>query len=216
VSADSADTASAVEGRPSANAAWAKVEIPVPAQQLLAFVSNLERLFRLNPHLEIEAWHQQSDQADAPVYQLNAVNQTNACRVEVSIRAVPVGGVASGFDLVYDRGLKRLTELRVETLGDGSLLTITEHYHPVADESDQRLNEVDRSLVHWLAAIRSHLRGSARFGGLPGYRWWTERVMLGMAPRQRRIVRMIVWVSVLEFVVFVLVALIFWAESGAS
>ena len=53
----------------------------------------------------------------------------------------------------------------------------------------------------------------ARFGALPGYRWWTERFRLGMTPRQRRIVRMIVWVSVLEFVVFLFVALIFWLET---
>jgi hypothetical protein len=33
-----------------------------------------------------------------------------------------------------------------------------------------------------------------------------------MAPRQRRIVRMIVWISVLEFVVFLFVAAIFWLE----
>jgi len=216
VSADSPDTTQAAEVHASRNAAWAKVAIPLPARQLSAFLSNVERLFRLNPHLEIETWYEEPGQQDTPVYRLSAANQTNACRVDVSIRATPVGERASGLELIYDCGLKRSTEFRVEALGNGSLLTVTEDYYPVVDESDQRLGEVDRSLVPWLAAIRSHLTGLIRFGGLPGYRWWTERIMLGMPPRQRRIVRMIVWVSVLEFVVFLLVALIFWAESLPS
>jgi len=122
----------------------------------------------------------------------------------------------AGYILEYDAGLKRSTELRIAPAASGSLLTVTEHYRPLADESDERTKEIDRSLVPWLGAIRNHLTGLARFGGVPGYRWWSERIMLGMVPRQRRIVRMIVWVSVLEFVVFVLVALVFWAESRRS
>ena len=197
------------------NAAWASAELPLPQQPLFDFLSNTERLFRLNPHLEIDAWNQQPNQAGTRIYRLNALNETNGCRSEVSIRAVPLGD-GSGYILEYDRGLKRATELRIAPAPGGSLLTITDHYHPVSDDSDERLKEVDRSLVPWATAIRDHLKRLARFGKLPGYRWWAERLMLGMPPRQRRIVRMIVWVSVLEFVVFLFVALIFWLESQPS
>jgi hypothetical protein len=197
------------------DAAWASVEIPLPPRPLFDFLSNAERLFRLNPHLEIGAWHHHTDQAPARNYRLDALNETNGCRSEVSIRVAPLSEY-TGYILEYDAGLKRSTELRIAPVVGGSLLTITDHYRPVADEPDQRMKEVDRSLVPWLAAIRSHLTGLARFGGVPGYRWWTERIMLGMVPRQRRIVRMIVWVSVLEFVVFLFVALIFWLESRPS
>ena len=77
---------------------------------------------------------------------------------------------------------------------------------------DLHRQEVDRSLVPWLAAIRGHVAGLARYGWLPGYHWWAGRFMLGMRPRQRRIARMIVWISLLEFVVFLFVAAIFWLE----
>ena len=197
------------------NAAWASVEIPLPTHALYVFLSNIERLFRLNPHLEILAWQQQPDQAEAREYRLSALNETNGCRSEVSVRVEPLGECI-GYRVEYDQGLKHSTELRIAAAAGGSLLTITDHYHPVSDTSDERLKEVDRSLLPWAAAIRSHLRGKTRFGGLPGYRWWAERVMLGMSPRQRRIVRMIVWVSVLEFIVFLFVALIFWLESRPS
>lgn len=194
------------------NAAWASAEVALPPQRLYDFLSDTERLFRLNPHLEIEAWLPQDDQAGTRTYRWSGLNESNGCRSEVCIRAEALVDNA-GCMLLYDSGLKRATEFRIAPAAGGSLLTVTDHYHPVANDSDERLKEVDRSLVPWLGAIRSHLRGLARFGGVPGYRWWAERIMLGMVPRQRRIVRMITWVSVLEFAVFVLVALIFWAES---
>jgi len=212
--ADSGETGRSAASAPE-NAAWASLEIPLPMRSLFDFLSNTERLFRLNPHLEIEAWQRIPDQAGARVYRLSALNETNGCRSEVSIRAEPLGET-SGYILHYDGGLKRSTELRIAPAVGGSLLTITDHYHPVSSDSDQRLHEVDRSLISWAGAIRRHLKGQVRFGGFPGYLWWTEGFMLGMTPRQRRIVRMITWVSVLEFVVFVLVALIFWAESLSS
>jgi len=75
---------------------------------------------------------------------------------------------------------------------------------------------VDRSLIPWVNAIRRHLLDRKRWGWLPGWRWWHEGFMAGMAPRQRRIVRMIIWISVLEFVVFLFVAAIFWLERQGS
>lgn len=215
MSADFSDQDEASAVQDSDNSAWASVPLPLPARQLSEFLADFERLFRLNPHLEIEAWRRESGPAAVTIHKLTALNQLNGCRGAVSIRVVPIEE-GSGYRLEYDCGLKRATELRVEAQGRGSLLTVTEYYHPLADESDERFKQVDRSLVPWVAAIRGHLRGIARFGGVPGYRWWSERVMLGMPPRQRRLVRMIVWASVLEFVVFLFVALIFWLETGPS
>ena len=198
-----------------ANAAWAAVPIPLPTQQLHGFLADIERLLRLNPHLEIAAWLDESDAPEARRYRLRALNEGNGCRIDVLVK-IEALGESAGYLLEYDRGLKRSTELRIAPADGGSLLTITEQYHPVPDETDERLKEVDRSLVPWTAAIRRHLIGMTRFGRWPGYRWWTERFMPGMAPRQRRIVRMIVWVSLLEFIVFLFVALIFWLESRPS
>ena len=206
----------AAEGRSAPeleNAAWASVEVPLSPQRLHDFLADTGRLFRLNPHLEIEAWLPQD--AGTRTYRWSALNETNGCRSEVCMRAEALVENA-GWTLHYDAGLKRATEFRIAAAAGGSLLTVTDHYHPVPNGSDERLKEVDRSLIPWTGAIRRHLAGLARFGGMPGYRWWMECVMLGMPPRQRRIVRMIVWVSVLEFVVFLFVALIYVLESGRS
>jgi len=200
--AATADTDTAQEDR-----ARAETHIPIDADAMFEFVSDIERLLRLNPHLDIETWQRIPDGM-----RLAAQNETTGRRIETSVRIETTPATRS-IVLTYSEGLKRATTLAVED-GDsrGCRLVIAEHYPVIEDAQDPRVAEVDRSLIPWVNAIRRHLLGRQRWGWLPGYRWWTGRFMPGMPPRQRRIVRMIVWVSLLEFVVFLFVAAIFWLE----
>lgn len=187
--------------------ARAETHIPLDADAMFEFVSDIERLLRLNPHLDIETWQRLPDGM-----RLAAQNETTGRRIETTVR-IETTAATRGIVLTYSEGLKRATTLVVDS-GDahGCRLVVTEHYPVIEDAQDPRVAEVDRSLISWVAAIRSHLLGRQRWGWLPGYRWWTGRFMPGMPPRQRRIVRMIVWLSLLEFVVFLFVAAIFWLE----
>lgn len=190
------------------NAAWAVVALPLAAPQLLAFLSDIERLFRLNPYLEIAEWQElRAGQS----YRVKRLNEMNGARGDLALRIQSLPDL-TGIRVTYEHGLKLATEFKVDTAPDGSLLTVTEHYRPVADESDPRLGEIDRSLIPWAASIRSHVRGLARFGGIPGYLWCSEHLMLGLPPRQRRMVRLLVWVSILEFAVFLAVVAVVWLE----
>lgn len=187
----------------------ARVEITVQlsADDVFEFISDIGRLLRLNPHLEIDTWQHMPDGM-----RLAALNETNGRRVETAVR-VETARATRSVVLSYAAGLKRATTLAVEAGdGQGCRLVVTEHYPVIQDAQDARVAEVDRSLIPWVNAIRRHLLGRQRWGWLPGWRWWHEQFMPGMAPRQRRIVRLIVWISVLEFVVFLLVVGIFWAE----
>ena len=74
-------------GQASANAAWATAQIPLPAQELLAFLADIERLFRLNPHLEISDWLAQPDSRS---YRMHALNETNDVRGEIGWRVEAV------------------------------------------------------------------------------------------------------------------------------
>jgi hypothetical protein len=189
----------------------AETRIPIAADALFEFISDIERLFRLNPHLEIQTWQRMPDGM-----QFAALNETTGRRIESAVR-VEATPATHRIVLTYADGLKRATTLAVENGdGEGCRLVLTEYYPVIADAQDPRVAEVDRSLVPWVTAIRHHLLARKRWSWLPGWRWWHEHVLAGMAPRQRRIVRMIVWISVLEFVVFLLVAAIFWLERAGG
>ena len=189
------------------DSARAETEIPLDADAVFKLVSDIEHLLRLNPHLEIETW-----QRIPEGMRFVAMNETTGRRIETAVR-VEMTPATRSIVLTYAEGLKRATTLAVES-GDGQVcrLVVTEHYPVIEDAQDPRVAEVDRSLIPWVDAIRRHLLGRRRWGWLPGYRWWTGRFMPGMPPRQRRIVRMIIWVSLAEFVVFLAVAAIFWME----
>lgn len=194
-------------GKAQEDLARAETHIPICADAVFEFISDIERLLRLNPHLDIETWQRVPDGM-----RFAALNETTGRRIETVV------GVATSSEkrtivLSYVDGLKQATTLMVaDGDGHGCRLILTEHYPAIEDARDPRVAEVDRSLIPWVNAIRRHLLDRKRWGWLPGWRWWHEDILAGMAPRQRRIVRMIVWVSLLEFVIFLLVAAIFWAE----
>ncbi len=203
------ETSDATSGTDTAQEDRAHAETPVPisADAVFEFIADIERLLRLNPYLEIDTWQRMPDGM-----RFAALNETTGRRIETVVRVETTHATRS-IVLSYAGGLKQATRLTVQDDdGHGCRLVVTEHYPAIEDAQDPRVAEVDRSLIPWVNAIRRHLLGRRRWGWLPGWRWWHEQFLPGMAPRQRRIVRMIVWISVLEFVVFLLVAAIFWAE----
>lgn len=183
------------------NAAWVKAEIPLPADQLLEFLAAPERLWRLNPYLAIARWQTMDDGGFAIV----ASNEANGCQLDVAVRREAMPG--EGFLFTYDKGLKRTTEFRVAPQGEAALLTVTERYAPLDDPADARAKESDSSLVPWVAALRRHIVARGRWRKVPGWQWWSESFLPSMPPRQRRIVRMIVWLTLAEFVIFVALVL---------
>ena len=185
--------------------ARAETALPLPPEAARDFLSGIERLFRLNPHLEIERW-----EALPNGFFLAALNETNGRRIETAAH-VEIG--RDEIAVRYASGLKRSTELRVGPAEGGARLVVTERYPRIEDSEDPRVAEVDRSLVPWVAAIRRHLIARARWGWIPGWRGWNERFMPSMAPRQRRIVRLLVWITALEFAVFLALVLALRAAS---
>lgn len=186
----------------AANAAWVEAEIPLPPAALLEFLAASERLWRLNPCLAIAAWQADGEAA----FHLRADNEANGRRVDTHVRRETLPD--RGFRYTYDAGLKQSSEFIVSARGDGSLLSVTERYAPVDGPEDPRVAESDTSLLPWIVAVRRHLVAAGRWRRVPGWRWWQERFMLSMPPRQRRIVRMIVWLTAIEFVVFLALVLI--------
>ena len=180
------------------DSARAETTLPLPAAEVTAFVRDVERLWRLNPHLDIRDWQPREDGFDC------AAHDELGGR-DVALAAAVEGG-GGRLTVRYAGGLRQATEILIEPVADGARLVITDHYPRIEDPQDPRLAEVDRTLVPWVAAIRRHLLARTRWGRLPLisplWRWWNEHFLLHMAPRSRRIVRLLVWISLLEFLVF--------------
>lgn len=176
--------------------ASAAIDLPIAPETVAAFLVDVDRLLRLNPQLVVERWL-----PEAPGrFRLVARNESNEQLVDTPVDIEEDEGCLT---LRYASGLKQVTCLRVEPAPQGARLIVTDHYPYIEDAQDPRVAEVDKSLVPWVAAIRRHLLQRARWGRLPGWQWWSEGVMLSMAPRNRRIVRLIVWLSAIEFAVFI-------------
>jgi hypothetical protein len=176
------------------NAAWVDIELPLAPQQALDYVRNVERFLRLNPHLEITRFEGEADGR----YRLEGLNEMNGLAVSCGLTLQDTG--ADGFRLDYDSGLKLATEVTAAAHAAGALLTIRESYRQ--PENDADLAQIDRSLTPWGMAVRRHVLGLARWSWLPGYRRWREHIWLGMKPRERRVTRLIVLTSLIEFLVF--------------
>lgn len=189
-----ADRQPAVSDNEDEDVARAETVLPLAGEVVEEFLGDVERLFRLNPQLAIERWEQV-----AGGFRIGAHNDSNGRDIDTAILVEKAAGVLR---LRYSFGLKRETRFTVESHAGGAKLVVAERYPRIEDAQDPRVAEVDKSLVPWVAALRSHLLGKVRWGWLPGWHWWHERVMLSMVPRSRRIVRLLVWITALEFAVF--------------
>ena len=193
------------------NTAWVSIEIPVSPDRLFDFLQNTERLFRLNAYLDIRKWEELSA---GKQFHLQALNEMNGVAYDHVITVETVQPGASIF-LSYDKGLKRALEITLQPGASGSILTLREHYHapPTGGEYQaEQLKEVDHGLTHWAASIRKYALGLERWGWFWPYRWYRERFWLSMRPTHRRIARMLIWVTLLEFIVFLFVFTIYWLE----
>jgi hypothetical protein len=198
------------------DAAWISVELPLSQRDAYAFIQQTELLFRLNPYLAINTWQ---DGAPGRIYPgkkiyFDALNEMNGMQQPVNISVTDVQPELS-YTLSYDRGLKQATVFTVENIAPVACrLTVKERYPAEISvaEREARLNEVDKSLVPWGAAIHGYFKRRKRWGWLPFYNRFQDSFWFGMVPHHRRIARLLIWITVLEFVVFLFVFVIYWLE----
>lgn len=187
---------SEAEGIAAEDLARAETLLPLAPDEVFEFLSRIELAFRLNPLLAIDRW--------TPAewgFRYEGMNESNWQRAAISVQ-VAFMPAERRICLTYDSGLKRGTELSIEPAPEGGRLVVVERYPRIEDPDDPRVAEVDKSLVPWVAALRRHLLARRRWGWLPGWAWWQERFLPALKPAQRRIVRLLVWTTVLEFALF--------------
>lgn len=192
---------------PSEDAAWVSIETPLPVDRLAVFIEDLERLFRINSLLEIDRWESGGDNHIV----IEVENLSNGRHVSTELSIEPID---KGLRLHYEGLLKRSTTIRVESsTSDGSNLVITDDYSGTEEsERQRRLDEVDRSLNQWGRDLHAYLQSWHRWSWLPPWRWYMLRVWQPMKPSARRITRWILWITLAEMAIVVLLVAILAIE----
>ncbi|MCP4695846.1 MAG: hypothetical protein GY862_03195 [Gammaproteobacteria bacterium] len=188
------------------DAAWVSIETPFPPEWLQEFLSDPERLYRINSLLEIHRWSEEGPGR----FRLEASNLSNGKTLQSDLR---VKRLNDGLRIDYSGLLKTSTIFRIEPKKpEGSLLTITDDYSGTPEaERRTRLDEVDRSLMQWGRDLHAYLHAWKRWSRLPLWPWYMTRVWQPMKPSARRITRWIFWISAGELAAFLLVLAIFLA-----
>lgn len=177
------------------DAAWVTIDTPLSPSELRAFLDDVERLFRINPHYVFERF----EPLAGGRYHLALHNLSNDRDLDVEITAL---WRKDALEVRYGTGLKTATMFRAEPgAGGRSRIVVTDTYDGVPEaERRHRLDEVDRSLTAWGRALHGYIALWSRWQWLTPFRWYMARVWLPMKPSARRIVFLILAISAFDLV----------------
>lgn len=194
----------------SPDSAWVSIETRLDPAELRAFVDDVERLFRINPLMEVAEF----ELLEPDRYRMRARNLSNARDVDVELE---VARQRSGIKVNYSGGLKTATWFEVEEGTKPARLRVSDHYDGTPEsERRRRLDEVDLSLNAWGRALHDHLRHWAKWRWLAPWRWYMARVWQPMRPSARRIVYMIWIISLFEVAALVVIGGLLIASGGIA
>ncbi|HHN67718.1 MAG TPA: hypothetical protein ENK15_06750 [Thermopetrobacter sp.] len=185
-----------------------EIETPFPAPWLKNFFADPERLLRLNPLITFKA----VQRATPDRWRLTGRNEANGMDFDVTARIIRDDG---GWRIRWDGWLKNETRLEITGHDPARLIIIDDYSATPLAERRRRTAEVDTSLTAWGHAVHRYLRNLRRFAWLPGWRWFMSGPWIAMKPAGRRITVLLFWLTVAEFVLFLMVFAIFYLEYGA-
>ena len=112
----------------------------------------------------------------------------------------------------YKSGLKKQTIFRIEPSEFGSKLTLIDEYRLVEPGSNEKINEIDKSLVNWADYLQRYLVLWKKWSKHGWWRWYMKRIWQPMKPTGRRITYMFLWITVVEIALIALGAGIYLSE----
>lgn len=192
---------------PGPDAAWVVLETPLGAAALTVFCGEIERLYRINPFLEFASWNQRAPDR----FRAELLNHSNGRRTVLEGVVTRASGNAWRVD--YVSGLKKNTRFEIQPTPTGSRLTITEDYGPAGAGAGAQEAEIDRSLHAWGVALKAYLERDRRWGWVPLFRPWMQRVWLPMKPSARRITFLILVIGLADVLLIALGFAIYWLEA---
>ncbi len=201
-------------GGTAAEPDFARLEIDTPfdARWLRDFLSDPERILRLNPFMEFSRFEALGEGRWRIVGRNLA--QERAFDATFHHESLPDGG----FRLHWQGLLKTCTEVGIVPQPDGTAkLVMTDDYSGTSEEERRRrLDEVDTSFMPWGQAIWRYLRNWKRWSWLPGWKWFMGRYWLNMKPAARRISFILLVLFAMETVLVFFVLFLLWLNMGGA
>ena len=189
-----------VEAPVAEDAAWATVNTPLGPEELMTFCQDIERLFRINPMLEFNAWEKLSDTQ----YRMAVKNISQEEPFEIDVK-ITVEQKTDEISIYYSNGIKKSTILKIEPSEYGSKLTITDNYDGLSDDVNQaEMNEVDKSIINWADYLQRFLITWNKWSKFGLWRWYMKRIWQPMKPTGRRVTYMILWITLVEIALITL------------
>ena len=192
---------------------FAQVEINTPFDKdwLLDFIHDPHRVLRINSLFEFTAFELVNDKADTSSWRMAGKYLSNDQPFDVTFTTQ---ATASGILLSYKGWLKNSTELLLKKGDDDNYsLLITDDYSGTSvEQREQRITEVDNTIVPWANDIYRYLQQWKRWSWLPGFQFYMLKFWPKMKPSARRISFMLMAITAAEFVLFLFVFVIFYLE----
>ncbi len=190
------------------NIDFARIEIDSPFDEnwLAEFISNPQRILRINSLFEFSKFEKISENA----WHMMGTNLLNKQDFDVTFKTEKK---SSSILYHYKGWLKTTTEMSIKKDKSGCKLVIVDDYSGInAEEREQRISEVDNTIIQFGNDIYRYLRHWKRWSWMPGWKSYMLKFWQGMKPSARRISFMLFAITAAEFVIFLFVFLIFWLE----
>jgi len=189
------------------NVAWASLNTAMTAEELYAFCSDIERLFRINPYLEFNKWHKNDDGS----IDISIRNISNQEPVDLETK-LSINAQENEYEILYSDGIKLRTRFQVEENETGSSLKIFDEYKHEDVDDEGVLKQVDKSIVAWAKDIQEYIFKWQRWKWFLPWRWYMQGPWQRMKPPARRISYMLFWITFAELLGFFLIFIIFWYD----
>ena len=193
----------------SENKDFARIEIdsPLDGDWLRNFISNPQRVLRINSLFEFSIF----DKVSENTWHMAGKNLLDEKGFDVTIKSTEI---SSGILLQYEGWLKNSTELSIQKESDGNhkLIIIDDYSGTSAEEREQRIAEVDNTVIQFGNDIHRYLQQWNRWSWVPGWKSYMLKFWHRMKPSARRICFMLFAITAAEFVIFLFIFSIFWLE----
>lgn len=197
------------------DAAWAVLHTPLSVPELTQFCHNIERLFRINPMLNVRNWQNLGSNR----YFFSGQNISQHTPFDFDL-VLTVRQLSDGLQIEYDQGVKSRTTFIIEPASGlpdcRSRLTITDYYDGLPEnERMQQLHRVDKSISIWAYDLQRFLIHWHRWSKYRLWRWYMQRIWQPMKPMGRRITVILLWVTTAELALVLLGAAIYFLDYAA-